>query len=312
MKEATDINRRILPLHDGELLVETIRGFYMIVPNWNLDVAIGIVRDGVIEPWTNEVFLTMFGPGDTVVNVGANFGYYSLLAGHRVGTAGKVFAIEANPYVFRFLVKGVFWSGVPGIVHPFLCAAASPDMDGKIIKFGCDPQFIGGGNMFNRADTVNNLESGHWSGLNMHKVINSERMFVPAGILTEVEAEGRTLDRILRNEKSIKALLIDAEGSESFVISGAQDVIRRSPDLEIIVEWDPTTSALVESRIPMIKFMWKFLIEEQGFTPFRIRHEGHRGIGHMPELTQLDMESLYSIPHSDIYLKRDAHPVLVN
>jgi FkbM family methyltransferase len=304
MTGIANTQRRILPLHNGELLVETLRGFYMIVPNWNLDVAIGIVRDGVIEPWTNEVFLSMFKPGDTVVNVGANFGYYSLLAGHRVGHSGKVFAIEANPYVFRFLVKGVFWSGLPGTVKSYLCAAVSPEMDGKSIKFSCDPQFIGGGNMFTRAEIVNDLEQCHWSGHNMHKVVNDELMFVPTGILTQIESEGRTVDRIVRDEPQIKAILIDAEGSESFVIAGARETIKRSPNLEIILEWDPATSRLISDRIPYIKAMWSFLLEEEKFIPYRIRHENYPGIGHMPELTKLDIESLYNIPHSDIYLKR--------
>lgn len=296
--------RRILPLFDNELLVETKRGFYMIVPNWNLDVAIGIIRDGVIEPWTNEVFLSTFGGGDTVVNVGANFGYYSLLAGHAVGGNGKVYSIEANPYVYRFLVKGVFWSGVPHIVRPYLCAAIAPEMDGKPITFGFDPQFIGGGNMFTRSETVNAFEKGHWNGTNVHMILDDERKFTPKGILTEIQTEGRTLDRILREESSIKSLLIDAEGSESFVIAGARKIIERSPNLEIILEWDPNTAHLIPERIPYIKAMWKFLLDEQKFTPMRICHEDFRGVGHMPDLKRLDSESLFNVPHSDIYLKK--------
>jgi len=297
--------RRILPLFENELLVETKRGYLMVVPSWNLDVAIGIVRDGVIEPWTNEVFASMFGRGDTVVNVGANFGYYSFLAGHQVGGQGKVFAIEANPHVYRYLLKGIFWSGLPGIVQAFLCAAVSPDMEEKQISFLCDPQFIGGGNMFSKTETVDSLELGHWSGLNVHKVVDEERRFVPKGIMTEITAEGRTVDRITRNEPSIKAMLIDAEGSESYVIGGAKQIISRSPNLEIIMEWDPNTSNLETHRIPYIKAMWDFLLVEQRMTPYRICHEGYRGIGHMPDLTKLNRESLYNVPHSDIYLKHE-------
>jgi FkbM family methyltransferase len=306
MSNLADNQRRILPLHDGELLVQTLRGHHMVVPPWNLDVAIGIIRDGIIEPWTNEVFLSMFGQGDTVVNVGANFGYYSILAGHHVGSAGKVFAIEANPYVFRYLVKGIFWSGVPGVVRPYLCAASSPEMEGQPIKFGCDPQFIGGGNMFTHGETVNDLEQCFWSGLNMHRVVNEDRMFVPVGILTEIVSEGRPLDRILRDEAQVKALLIDAEGSESYVIAGGRQVIARSPNLEIILEWDPTVAGLIPDRIPFIKAMWQFLLDEQKFTPFRICHEEFKGVGHMPNLTRLDRESLFNVPHSDIYLVRGA------
>ena len=67
-------DRRILRLTGDEIAAETVYGFHLVVPAWNVDVAIGIVRDGVIEPWTNAVFLSLFGAGDHVVNVGANFG----------------------------------------------------------------------------------------------------------------------------------------------------------------------------------------------------------------------------------------------
>lgn len=277
----------------------------MVVPGWNLDVAIGIVRDGVIEPWTNEVFASMFGTGDTVVNVGANFGYYSFWAGHQVGGQGKVFAIEANPHVFRYLVKGMFWSGLTGIVQPHLCAAASPEMEEKPITFLCDPQFIGGGNMFAKAETKERIEDCLWSGLNIHNVVDADRKFLPRGIMTQITAEGRTIDRILKNEKSIKAMLIDAEGSESYVISGAKEIIKRSPNLEIILEWDPSTKNDHAERIPYIKAMWDFLLVEQRMTPYRICHEGFRGVGHMPDLTRLNAESLYNIPHSDVFLRRE-------
>lgn len=298
--------RRIVPLHGDELLVETKRGFSMVVPNWNVDVAIGIVRDGIIEPWTNEVFLSMFAAGDTVVNVGANFGYYALLASHRVGGGGRVLAIEANPHVYRFLIKGMFWSGVPGILQAHLCAAVAPEMEGRTITFGFDPQFIGGGNMFTRAGVEGGIASCHWSAENVGRLVDEDRKFVARGLCTTVETPGRTVDGIAADVPRAKAMLIDAEGSESYVIAGARELIKRSPDLEIILEWDPSQAGVLPERVPCIRAMWDFLLDEQGFVPHRIRHEGFRGVGHMPDLTELNRETLFNVPHSDIYLKRRA------
>lgn len=39
-------------------------------------------------------------PGDVVVDVGANIGYFTLLASNCVGAKGKLVAIEASPSVF--------------------------------------------------------------------------------------------------------------------------------------------------------------------------------------------------------------------
>jgi FkbM family methyltransferase len=46
-------------------------------------------------------------PGDVLVDVGANSGYFSLLAAHRVGPRGRVFAFEPNPEVRRLLDTNV-------------------------------------------------------------------------------------------------------------------------------------------------------------------------------------------------------------
>src|SRR5579863_7726287 len=45
-------------------------------------------------------------PGMAVVDVGANVGYYTLLAAACVGPRGKVFAVEPSPYAYS-LLRGV-------------------------------------------------------------------------------------------------------------------------------------------------------------------------------------------------------------
>jgi FkbM family methyltransferase len=56
------------------------------------------LRDNRIwEPFETRLFVDLLKPGDVVVDVGANLGYFSIIAGALVGAAGRVFAFEPDP-----------------------------------------------------------------------------------------------------------------------------------------------------------------------------------------------------------------------
>jgi FkbM family methyltransferase len=54
---------------------------------------------GAYEPPTARVFAALVKPGDTVLDVGANSGFFSLLSAHLAGPRGRVFAFEPVPSV---------------------------------------------------------------------------------------------------------------------------------------------------------------------------------------------------------------------
>jgi len=47
-----------------------------------------------VEPQVEDALLALLGPGDTFYDIGANMGWYSLLAARVVGSSGKVVAFE--------------------------------------------------------------------------------------------------------------------------------------------------------------------------------------------------------------------------
>jgi FkbM family methyltransferase len=55
---------------------------------------------GVFEPEETAIVRTWLHPGMTFLDVGANVGYFTLLAASRVGVSGRVHAIEPSPYAF--------------------------------------------------------------------------------------------------------------------------------------------------------------------------------------------------------------------
>ncbi|HEV2147383.1 MAG TPA: FkbM family methyltransferase [Longimicrobiaceae bacterium] len=66
-----------------------------------LDLAEAIQRWiylGAFEPQETAAVRRWLRPGMTFVDVGANVGYFTLLAASRVGETGRVFAVEPSPY----------------------------------------------------------------------------------------------------------------------------------------------------------------------------------------------------------------------
>lgn len=68
--------------------------------NVELDLSDHIQRNvylGTYEPQDSRLVQRYLSPGNTFVDVGANFGYYSLMAASVVGNSGRVIGFEPNP-----------------------------------------------------------------------------------------------------------------------------------------------------------------------------------------------------------------------
>ena len=71
-----------------------------------------IREHGVWEPYETSLVLRLLQPGDVFVDVGANIGYFSVLAASLVGDAGKVFAFEPDPDNFQLLCANAELNGL--------------------------------------------------------------------------------------------------------------------------------------------------------------------------------------------------------
>lgn len=83
----------------------TVSGFRM-----RLDLSEHIQRMvylGAYERWETRQVRRLLGPGMTFVDIGANVGYFSLLAASLVGAQGRVFAVEPSPYAVERLRRTI-------------------------------------------------------------------------------------------------------------------------------------------------------------------------------------------------------------
>jgi FkbM family methyltransferase len=70
---------------------------------------------GTFEPKETAAARSWLRPGTTFLDVGANFGYFTLLAASRVGTSGRVLSVEPSPYAYGRLAETVRANPLPQV-----------------------------------------------------------------------------------------------------------------------------------------------------------------------------------------------------
>lgn len=82
------------------------------------------------EPGTLDWIRTEMKPGQVFYDIGANIGVYTVLAAHRVGAAGRVYAFEPHGPNFARLLANVACNRLEGVVVP--CSLALNDRSGYL------------------------------------------------------------------------------------------------------------------------------------------------------------------------------------
>lgn len=224
-----------------KVLAKTQWGASLVVPAYNLDVAVGVIRDGIIEPWTTRLVQELLQDGHHYFNAGANFGYYAVLGGQRVGAGGTVHAVEPNPHILPYLMANVFYGGMPDRINVYRCALGARDGEKAVLSF--DPQFLGGGAVHGlRPSTTpmayTDFASATWSADSIAPLFDEDdRWVLPRGLMVRFEAKIRTIDSICRNGPPLDLIHLDVEGSEPLALLGASETIARSPRVRLITEW---------------------------------------------------------------------------
>lgn len=163
-----------------------------------LDLADYIQRSiylGVFEPWESAAVRRHLKPGMTFVDVGANVGYYTLMASALVGDAGCVLAFEPSPYAFARLAEAVGRNGLSNVLP---------------LQVGLD-----------KSEGVRRLFMPDEPG-------NHTPSMVERGEGRPVEVPVRRLDDCLaeRRVERVDLLKLDVEGFEPNVVEGATAYVR--------------------------------------------------------------------------------------
>ncbi|MDR7571021.1 MAG: FkbM family methyltransferase [Armatimonadota bacterium] len=146
----------------------------------------------VHEPLLTAFLEDFLRPGMTVVDVGANLGYFTLIAARAVGPTGRVIALEPFPESYRLLQKNIKTNNQRNVFPLPLAAGAQPGT-AKLYFY----------------------RQANWNGLFTHT----------GEPLGWVNVEVRPLDQILANEPRVDMIRMDVEGAELEVLEGGRKIL---------------------------------------------------------------------------------------
>jgi FkbM family methyltransferase len=193
---------------DHRLLCRLLGDFLVFVDARDLMLGPRLVLDGFWEAWVTLAVSRYLQPGMWCVDVGANYGYYTLLMAAACGPEGRVVACEPNPllaetYLPRNLALNGFYQGVE------ICPKVIGNLDDRTVDFV--------------------LHDGDFATSSLERWAYAHRCGT-------VQAPAITLDRLCADWPRLDLVKIDAEGAEALVWEGMQQTLRCFPHAVVVME----------------------------------------------------------------------------
>lgn len=183
-----------------------VQDFKLFIDPKDQGVAQYLLLYGVFGEYETKLVKDLVKPGMTVVDVGANIGYFTVIFSKLVGNTGKVYAFEPDPYNYDILSKNIKLNNLSNVI---LIPKALSNFPGKI-KLFLDKTNLG--NMSFAAQNISD-DGG------------------------EIEVEAVTLDSYLGGQK-VDFIKIDVQGAEGLVLGGAKNTLNNN-HLKILTEFWP-------------------------------------------------------------------------
>jgi FkbM family methyltransferase len=188
---------------------------------------------GIYEPWKTDLFFNSVRKGMTLVDVGVNKGYFSLIFARLMEDSGNVLSFEPDPdncFWFRQSIKANRYKCIKLYQH------ALSDKEGSVAFY-------------------RGKKSG-WGS-----IIQS-----PYTTQNAINVKSRKLDNVLEDEEIDKVdfVKIDVEGAELSVLKGAKKTLQRH-NIKLAIDVDLLR---LEQKNQLLDFLESF-----GFRTFRIWKE---------------------------------------
>jgi len=184
---------------------------YVRLDDWAIGARIAVRRTH--EPHVTRVIRALLQPGTVMIDIGANIGYYTLLAAARIGSTGKVIAFEPNVDNCTLLHKSLQANNFANVV-------------------------------------LHNVAVAEVEGVVSLHISDSNGSIVPDHLLARpYHVRTVRLDDVLRDETRIDLIKMDIEGAEGRALQGMHRVIQRCAPM-IVTELHPAALQAVSHMTP--------------------------------------------------------------
>jgi len=175
---------------------------------------------GRYEPQETQLAVRLLGPGRVVADVGANWGYFSLVCAHLVGRTGRVIALEPHPRLASMLEENVAANALSQVEVHRVAAGATSESKG-FVSF--------------------DEQGGNW-GVSR----GAQGSEVP-----DFESQAVGLDALLdqRQADRIDLVKIDIEGAEAEAIRGMAAGLERHRYRYVLLECHPAELARMGASV---------------------------------------------------------------
>lgn len=168
-------------------------------------ISLDLALYGVREEEHTSKFKQTIAEGDTVLDIGANIGYYALIASEQVGEAGKICALEPIPSNVSLLKKNLSHNDIDNV---------------EVFQMACGEN--SGSKEINLSDKSN-----------LHSFNE-----IPSAEGETLEVEVVTVDDFVEKEEVPDLIRMDVEGYEHHILKGAKSTLtEHNPNL--FIEFHP-------------------------------------------------------------------------
>lgn len=215
-KRADNINNIAIKCHNAYLgdyqnICRILGRFNIYVDSRDRTLGMQLLMNGYWEIEISECIAKNVKLGMTAIDVGSNYGYFTLLMGGLIGNkSGKIYSIEANPHVYSLLKNSVSINGFKSKIK--VINKAVIDTDTQTMQFN-----------YKNERSMN----GH---LDVYKKKSEQE--------NSVMVNADKLDNIIPEGEKIDFIKVDIEGAEHMFWQGSQRIRNDNPEIKILLEFN--------------------------------------------------------------------------